>query len=158
MSVFTDVPPVTNDELSFIIKLITLLSRRFSIDLMIVLNIPRAPRSKGSPRHKNISDSFPKLSINVASVYVLSTCVLYTLPSDRRDIAVEFLIFFVIFPYIYVSIITDTNYVCIWGITYCKSVFVIILSSELYLNLDAIIFITALVGKEYSGKTNLFAS
>ena len=40
---------------------------------------------------------------------------------------------------------------------YCKSVFAIILSSELYLNLDAIIF-TALVGKEYSGKTNLFAS
>ena len=124
---------------------------------MIVLNIPRAPRSKDSPRHKNISDSFPTLSINFASVYILSTCVLYTLTSDRRDIAVAFFIFFCNVS-IYVSIITDTNSVCIWGIRYCKLVFVIILSSELYLNLDAIIFTTSLVGKEYSVKTNFFAS
>ena len=72
-----------------------LLPRRFSIDLIIVLNIPRAPRSKDSPKPNNISDSFPTLSINLASVYILSTCVLSTLLSDRRDIAVEFFIFFV---------------------------------------------------------------
>ena len=100
----------------------------YDLLLMIVLNIPRAPRSKDSPRHKNISDSFPTLSINFASVHNLSTCVLYTLTSDRRDIAVEFFIFFYNF-FIYVSIITDTNYLCIWGIRYCKMVFVIILSS-----------------------------
>ena len=52
----------------------------------------------------------------------------------------------------------DNTYLCVWGIIYCKSVFVIILSSALYLNFDAIIFTTALAGKEYSGKTNLFAS
>ena len=43
-------------------------------------------------------------------------------------------------------------------IRYCKSVFVIILSSELYLNFDAIIFSTALVGKAYSGETKLCTS
>ena len=48
------------------------------------------------------------------------------------------------------SIIMDNNYLTV---RYCKSVFVIILSSELYLNCDAIIFTTALAGKEYSCKT-----
>ena len=78
-----------------------LLPRRFSIDIIIVLNIPRAPRSKGSPTPKNISDSFQTLYINYASVYILSTGVLSTLPSDRRDSAVVFLILFVMFPYMY---------------------------------------------------------
>ena len=49
----------------------------------------------------------------------------------------------------------DNNSLCV---RYYKSIFVIILSSELYLDVDAIIFTTALAGKEYSGKTNLFAS
>ena len=115
-----------------------------------MLNIPRALRSKG----KNISDSFPTLSINFASMYILSIYILSTLPSDRRDIAVE-LLFFYCNVSIYVSIIMDNNYLTV---RYCKSVFVIILSSELYLNCVAIIFTTALVGKEYSGKTNLFVS
>ena len=65
-------------------------------------NIPRDPRSKGSTTPKNRSDSFPTLSINFASVYILSTCVLSTLPSDRRDIPEAFLIFFVMFPYMYI--------------------------------------------------------
>ena len=112
-----------------------------------MINITRAPRSKDSPRHKNISDSFPTLSINFASVYNLSTGVLYTLTSDRRDIAVAFF-----FCNVYVSIITDINSVYVWGIRYCKLVFVIILSSELYLNLDAILFTTALVEKNIQVK------
>ena len=58
MSCFKDVPSVTNDEISLIIKCM-LLPRIFSIDLIILLNIPRAPRSKGSHRPTNISDSFP---------------------------------------------------------------------------------------------------
>ena len=49
----------------------------------------------------------------------------------------------------------DNNSLCLWG-RYCKSVFVIILSPELYLNVDAIIFKTVLAWKEYSGKTKLF--
>ena len=53
------------------------------------------------PKANNISDSFPTLSINFASVYILSTCVLSTLPSDRIDIAVEFFIRYVMFPYMY---------------------------------------------------------
>ena len=52
----------------------------------------------------------------------------------------------------------DNNSLCVWGVIYCKSVFVIIVSSALYLNFDAIIFTTALAGKEYSGKINFFAS
>ena len=52
----------------------------------------------------------------------------------------------------------DNNWLCVWGVIYCKSVFVIILSSELYLNFYSIIFTTALAGKEYSSKTNFFAS
>ena len=51
----------------------------------------------------------------------------------------------------------ENNSLCAWCIIYCKSVFVIILSSELYLNVYAIIFTTALAGKEYSSKTNFFA-
>ena len=102
--------------------------------------IPRAPRSKGSLTPKHISESFPTLSINFASVYILSTCVLSTLPSDRRDIEVAFLIYFCNVS-IYVSIIMDNNYL---SVRYCKSTFVIILSLQLYLNVNAIIFTTAL--------------
>ena len=109
MSCIYDVSYVTNNETSFIIKFFTLLPRRFSIDLIIVLNIPRAPRSKGSPTFTNISDSFPTLSINFASVYILSTYVLSILPSDRRDIAVEFLIFCYNVS-IYLSLIMDNDY------------------------------------------------
>ena len=46
----------------------------------------------------------------------------------------------------------DNNSLCVWGVRYCKSVFVILLSLELYLNIDAIIFTTVLAGKEYLGK------
>ena len=46
----------------------------------------------------------------------------------------------------------DNNSLCVWGVRYCKSVFVILLSLELYLNIDAIIFKTVLAGKEYLGK------
>ena len=49
----------------------------------------------------------------------------------------------------------NNNSFCVWGIIYYKSVFVIILLSELYLNLDNIIFTTALVGKEYSGNIQI---
>ena len=70
---------VNNDETSFIIKFVTLLLRRFFIDLIIELNIPRAQRSKGFHTPTNISDSYPTLSINFASVYILSTCVLFIL-------------------------------------------------------------------------------
>ena len=38
------------------IKFVTLLPKRFPIDLIIVLNIPRDPRYKGSPTSRNISD------------------------------------------------------------------------------------------------------
>ena len=44
----------TNDEYSFIIKFVTLLPRRYSIDLITVSNIPRDPRSKGYPTPENI--------------------------------------------------------------------------------------------------------
>ena len=119
-----------------------------------MLNIPRALRSKG----KHISDSFPTLSIKFASMYILSTYLcpidISTLPSDRRDILVEFLFCYCNVS-IYVSIIMNNNSLTV---RYCKSIFVIILSSELYLNCDAIIFTTALTGKEYSGKTNLYVS
>ena len=40
----------------------------------------------------------------------------------------------------------DNNYLCV---RYCKSVFVMLLLSESYFNVDAIIFTTALAGKEY---------
>ena len=79
-------------------------------------------------------------------------CPVYT-TVDRRDIPVEFLIVFCNVS-IYVSIIMNNNSFCVWGVIYCKYVFVIILSSELYLNFDAIIFTNSLAGKEYSGKTN----
>ena len=57
-----------------------------------MLNITRDPRYKGSTKPKNIRDSFPTLSINFASVNMLSTYVLSTLPSDRRDIEIAFFI------------------------------------------------------------------
>ena len=93
-------PYVIKAETSFIIQFVTLLPRRLSLDLIIVNTTNQRSRSSLTPKH--ISDSFPTVSIYFASMYILSTCLLSTLPSDLRNIAVAFFIFiFYVFIYMY---------------------------------------------------------
>ena len=45
--------------------------------LIIVLNIPRDPRSTGSTIPTNVRYSFPTLSINIACVYLITIYPVY---------------------------------------------------------------------------------